>query len=133
MTETLLWENTTPTNNFAQQTFVQIADTPSYKTFDYIKFIFCKSKSIQTSTSAIFPVSDFWVRTGDNTGFTSNRNVIATLINNTNSTVYTRTVYGDDKSPATVDRSIFISTAYQSGGSGTNSGYIIPLYIYGLK
>ena len=117
-TETVLWTNSSPTSNFADQN-VTLSDSMS--NYDYLKFTYKKATNNATSTSAIFSVSD--------------------VKNFADESVYGQ-IGGESATDWYMSRmlwyvsdtSVKISTAWGlNRANSANNSYIIPLSIIGIK
>lgn len=117
-TETVLWTNSSPTSNFADQN-VTLSDSMS--NYDYLKFTYKKATNNATSTSAVFSVSD--------------------VKNFADESVYGQ-IGGESATDWYMSRmlwyvsdtSVKISTAWGlNRANSANNSYIIPLSIIGIK
>ena len=116
-TETVLWTNSAPTSNFADQN-VTLSDSMS--NYDYLKFTYKKATNNATSTSAVFSVSDV-------KNF-ADESVYGQLGGESATDWYmSRYIWYIS------DTSVRISTAWKLNSVGNNNAYIIPLAIIGIK
>ena len=117
-TETVLWTNSSPTSNFADQN-VTLSDSMS--NYDYLKFTYKKATNNAASTSAVFSVSD--------------------VKNFADESLYGQ-IGGESATDWYMSRMIWyvsdtsvkISTAWGlNRANSANNAYIIPLSIIGIK
>ena len=118
MTETVLWENSTPSASFSANT---AALSFYINTFDYIKVVYRRVYNDSTDIgTVIYPVS-FFVTTA--LGNAKNNCLIGTR---GTSYIYYRVFYRYS------DDSIRFGDAYNTNGATVN-GYLIPVQIIGIK
>ena len=120
-TETLLWENQSPTSAFSSSTITLLESIASY---DYLKIIYKSTASANDQFSLIVSVSDFRTTSGDNLNPKVRLDAKISA-----SAAYSRAFY---YSSDTVINLASVN-ASQIGGTGYTTNYCIPLKVYGVK
>lgn len=122
-TETVLWTNPSPSNNFAAQT-ITLSDSLSNYKYIGIRFKIHNTHASTPNATGIMLVSEF-VQNRKNTG-TDRRNILVASQNINNATMARNAWYDSDTS-------IEFSVAYQISSTNTNTSYVIPLEILGIN
>ena len=120
-TESLLWNNTSPTSNFIAET-TPLTLSSDISNYDELKIEYCKGTSATTTTFYIkFPIADFLSRS-QNDG----RYAIGGRIDGVADMA--RTIF---KGPTNTQ--LYIGSCQYLYNATINNAYYIPLNIYGVK
>ena len=116
-TETVLWTNSAPTNNFSEQT-VTLAET--INNYDYLKFTFLRTKSSSDTISVVVAVSEFKksVASADKPTL---------CMGSTGSYTFVRRFY------YVTDTTCSIANALRINAAASDNSFVIPLSIIGIK
>lgn len=120
-TETLLWENQSPTSAFSSSTITLLESIASY---DYLKIIYKSTASANDQFSLIVSVSDFRTTLSDNINPKVRLDAKVS-----SSAVYSRGFYYSSDTVI----NLASTNANQINGTGYSANYCIPLKVYGIK
>ena len=124
-TETLIWENASPTASFANGRRVLNESMAGY---DKIKIVF---RPFSAMTEDVLGVVEVPVETI--TRFQNNEGQPQFGLNSWGSSYqYTRGVYVPDSDTETLGALYFLH-CYRVNASNTSDNYCVPLYVYGIK
>lgn len=123
LTETTLWTNPSPTSAMTSGTLITLSD--DYTNYDYLKFTYRVSTTIDTEWDVVIPKDSV---TDAIYGLTNNNRISLSYYG---SSYLTIRVLG--RSNSTTARDFKATDSRQWGGAGTSTTFNIPTKISGLK
>ena len=124
-TETLIWENASPTASFANGRRVLNESMAGY---DKIKIVFRPFNAISENALGVVEIPVETI-----TRFQNNENQPQFGLNGWGASYqYTRGVYVPDSDAETLGALYFLH-CYRVNASNTSDNYCVPLYVYGIK
>ena len=127
LTETTLWENSSPSTNFSAQT-ISFSPAVKWSDYKYIKIYWCNNTSTIRTT---YPDHSVILDSVDISHYALDSEAIALRGHNTSDTAYYRrcNIYNNSSGEAYFE----FSTGYRLNNTGTSASVAIPTKITGLN